>query len=117
MVEDDAEVRKSAVKTLGRLGYEVLEAADGPSALDILSDDGERVDLVFSDIVMPSGMSGIDLARELKRHYQDIKILMTSGYSEEIIGEDEIAEQGIALLKKPYKKTDLAGAVRAILDQ
>ena len=67
--------------------------------------------------VMPSGMSGGDLAGELRRHYQEIKVLMTSGYPEKVIGGEGIDATGITLLRKPYKKAQLAAAVRGALDR
>ncbi len=94
-----------------------MEAGDGPSALKVLDKSGDGVDLVFSDVIMPSGMSGHDLAHELRRHYQDIKVLMTSGYPEKLIGKDGIDGAGITLLRKPYKKAQLAEAVRTALEQ
>ena len=116
LVEDEVDVRRVTVAMLNRLGYKVLEAEDGPSALKVLGKDGDGVDLVFSDVVMPSGMSGYDLANELRRHYQNIKVLMTSGYPEKVIDKDGIDGTGITLLRKPYKKAHLAEAVRTALD-
>ena len=120
VVEDDEDVRQATSYILSRLGYKVLEAEDGPSALErlkILEDRSESIDLVFSDVIMPSGMSGVDLANELRRHYQHIKVLMTSGYPEKVIDKDGIDDSGIMLLRKPYKMTDLAEALRRTLDQ
>ena len=116
LVEDEVDVRRITVAMLSRLGYKVLEAEDGPSALKVLGKDGDGVDLVFSDVIMPSGMSGYDLANELRRHYQNIKVLMTSGYPEKVIDKDGIDGTGITLLRKPYKKAHLAEAVRTALD-
>ena len=73
--------------------------------------------MVFSYVIMPSGMSGYDLANELRRHYQDIKVLMTSGYPEKVIGRGGIGDTDINLLRKLYKKANLAEAVRSALDQ
>ncbi len=116
VVDDEKEVRWVAVKMLDSLGYEVLEADNGPSVLKVLEKKSKGIDLVFSDVIMPSGMSGYDLANELRRHYQDIKVLMTSGYPEKVIGKDGIDGTGITLLRKPYKKTQLAEAVRTALE-
>jgi len=85
--------------------------------LKILEENGEGIDLVFSDVIMPSGMSGYDLANELGRHYQDDKVLMTSGYPDKVTDKNGFNDIGITLLRKPYKKTDLAEAVRTALDQ
>ena len=72
---------------------------------------------MFCDVIMPSGMSGFDLANELKRHYQDIKLLMTSGYPDKVIDRDGIDNANIILLGKPYRKAELAEAVRAVIEQ
>ena len=117
VVEDDDDVRKTAVRMLSTFGYGVLEAEDGPSALKVLGKHSKDIGLVFSDVIMPSGMSGFDLANELKHHYQHIKVLMTSGYPENLINRKYIDGTGIRLLRKPYKKADLAKAVRTALDQ
>ena len=117
VVEDDEDVRHITAAMLEQLGYEVLEAENGPSALKVLDQEGVSVDLVFSDMIMPSGMSGVDLADELQRHYQHIKVLMTSGYPEKVIDGVGIDGTGVTLLRKPYKKTQLAAAVRGALDQ
>ena len=116
-VEDDYDVRQSTVFLLERLGYEVMEEEDGSSALKLLDEEGVGVDLVFSDAIMPSGMSGIDLADELQRHYQHIKVLMTSGYPDRVFDRDGMGGAGLTLLRKPYKKAQLAEAVRGVLDQ
>ncbi len=105
VVEDDRDVLKVTVAMLNRLGYKAMEAEDGPSALKILEENGEGIDLVFSDVIMPSGMSGYDLANELGRHYQDVKVLMTSGYPDKVTDKNGFNDIGITLLRKPYKKT------------
>jgi two-component system CheB/CheR fusion protein len=117
VVEDDEGVRQVTLEMLNELGYVVLEAEDGPSALKVLGKDSDSVNLVLSDVIMPSGMSGVDLANEMKRHYQDIKVLMTSGYPENVIDKDGIDSSGITLLRKPFTMADLAEAVRGAMDR
>ncbi len=117
VVEDDEGVRQVTLEMLNELGYVVLEAEDGPSALKLLKKDGDSVDLVLSDVIMPSGMSGIDLANELRRHYQHIKMLMTSGYPDKVIDKEGNGDTEITLLRKPFKMADLAEAVRGALDR
>ena len=117
VVEDDKDVRLVTVTMLSLLGYKVLEAEDGPSALKILKSDDHGIDLVFSDVVMPSGMSGYDLAKELRRNYPEIKVILTSGYPEKVIKTDGIDDTGITLYRKPFKKIQLAQAVRTALHQ
>ena len=116
VVEDDEDVRRSTVRMLNSLGYQVLEAKDGPSALKVLGKSGNGVDLVYSDVIMPSGMNGIELANELGRHYKGIKVLLTSGYPDKIIGTDDFDEIGVELLSKPYRREQLAKKLRATLD-
>src|SRR6202007_55643 len=79
VVEDDVEVLQVAVETLHALGYEVLTATDGPSALRKLR-HGRAIDLLFADVVMPKGMSGIELARQARAINPDLRILLASGY-------------------------------------
>lgn len=114
VVEDDEAVRKIAVGMLGMLGYKLMQAEDSPSALKILSKHSKSIDLVFSDVVMPSGLDGYELSSEIKRHYPNIKVLLTSGFSQK--GKNN-GDTGIMLLRKPYKKAELADAVRTALQQ
>ncbi len=117
VVEDEKEIRRLAVEFLEGLVYEVLEAGDGPSALDVLEKKGKGIDLVFSDVNMPPGMSGFELAQELSLRYPHIKVLLTSGDPKRVIDKDGIGGTGITLLPKPYRIADLAEAVRTALDQ
>lgn len=110
LVEDDEEVAALVSEMLGQLGYEVTHAASGVAALGALA-DGRAVDLIFSDIMMPGGMNGIELAREIKRRRSDIPVLLTSGYSEAAVHDAELA--GIRILPKPYHIDDLAAALSA----
>ena len=117
VVDDEEGLREVAVAMLHRLGYDVLEAIDGPSALHVLGQDGTAVDLVFSDVVLPSGMDGFELARELQRRYPHIKILLTSGFPGKVLNTGGVDDTGFTVLRKPYKMADLAAAVRTALDQ
>jgi len=114
VVEDDAEVRDVAVKQLRALGYRVFEAESGAGALALL-ETGRPVDLLLTDVVMPGGLSGPDVAREGLRLQPSLKVLFTSGYAE---GTMESAG-GFAgtdkLLMKPYRRKELARAVRDAL--
>ena len=117
VVDDEEGLREVAVTMLRQLGYDVLEAKDGPSALNVLGQDGTAVDLVFSDVVLPSGMDGFELARELQRRYPHIKILLTSGFPGKVLNTGGVDGTGFTVLRKPYKMADLAAAVRTALDQ
>lgn len=110
LVEDDDEVAALVSEMLGQLGYEVTRAASGAAALGALA-DGRAVDLIFSDIMMPGGMNGVELAREIKRRRSDIPVLLTSGYSEAAVHDAELA--GLQILPKPYHLDELAAALSA----
>jgi len=115
IVEDDAAVRKVAATILKRIGYQVWQAEDGKSALDILQ-TGIAIDLLFTDLIMPNGMSGQDLMRTARERRPDLKVLFASGYSEQFIAGRGVADHGIPLLSKPYRKQQLAQAIRKALD-
>ena len=117
VVDDEEDMRNVAAAMLRRLGYDVLEAKDGPSALEVLGRDGKAMDLVFSDVVLPSGMNGFELAQELHRRYPHIKILLTSGFPGKVLNTGGVDGTGFTVLRKPYKMADLAAAVRTALDQ
>jgi len=110
VVEDDDEVAALVSEMLAQLGYEVTRAASAAAALGALA-DGRSVDLVFSDIMMPGGMNGVELAREIKRRRSDMPILLTSAYAEAAIHDAEGA--GIQILPKPYHIDELAAALSA----
>ena len=114
VAEDNDDVRAHTVDALRMLGYRVLEAHDGPSALRLLERPDTTVDLLFSDVVMP-GMSGWELVREVRERWPDVAVLFTSGYPRD---HDAVGSQGraAALLPKPFTRSDLAQAVRTALD-
>jgi len=115
VVEDEEMVRNLAVKLIRGLGYKVIEAKDGTNALDELERHGD-IQLMFSDIVMPGGMSGAQLAAEAKTRRPGLKLLLTSGYPEHAAREGHVPRD-IDLLGKPYRKADLALKLREILDR
>ena len=115
VVEDEPRVRQVTVQRLETLGYKVLEAENGPAALDLLATPPE-VDLVFTDMVMPGGMSGSDLAGEIRERYPQIKVMLTSGYADRAGIESHAAEEDMVWLQKPYRLADLARKVRDVLD-
>lgn len=114
VVEDDVRVRRVAVARLNDIGYAVIEAANGAQALEHLGAHPE-IRLLFTDIVMPGGMSGDDLAREVRTRWPGIRILFTSGYSEPRVAGREVAEPA-NWLRKPYTARDLAQRLREMLD-
>jgi CheY-like chemotaxis protein len=113
VVEDDDAVRELVTDQLRRLGYRVLAAGNGPSARDILY-GGEKVDLLFTDVMMPGGVTGTELAAEAERQLPSLKILLTTGYSE--APSLDSARRAVALLRKPYRTRELARTVRETLD-
>ena len=110
LVEDSHDVAAVATEMLESLGFAVRHTASAPEALNLLR-DGLEVSLVFSDIVMPGGMSGIDLANELKRRLPELPVLLTTGYSEAL--KDGQALAGMQLLAKPYSLESLEAALTA----
>jgi CheY-like chemotaxis protein len=114
--EDDDDVRAHSVEVLRELGYRVLEAHDGPSALRLLERQEGRVDLLFSDVVLPSGMNGADLAAEARRLRPTIKVLFTTGYARDAIVHHGRLDPGVELITKPFAYAELAARVRDILD-
>jgi CheY-like chemotaxis protein len=113
VVEDDPAVRELVTEQLKGLGYRVLVAGNGPTARNILY-GGEPVDLLFTDVKMPGGLTGTELAAEAEQQLPKLKILFTTGYSE--VPALKTAGRGAALLRKPYKTRELAHTVRATLD-
>lgn len=115
VVEDDERVRRVTVSRLKQLNYEVLEACNGPEALTIL-ERTPGVELLLTDMVMPGGMSGADLAAASSKRFPDIPVLFTSGYAGPEIAVQPDARVG-PWLKKPYTVAELAMMLRRILDE
>jgi PAS domain S-box-containing protein len=111
VVEDNAEVREVTMQRVEGLGYVALEAENGAAALRML-EAGEDVHVVLSDIVMPGGVSGYDLVRWIRANAPAIKVLLTTGYAAE---ETQPGAAEVAILRKPYKRADLAIALRDAL--
>jgi CheY-like chemotaxis protein len=116
VVEDDALVREFLVTQLTSLGYQTVMAADGRAALAQV-DAGAAFDLLFTDVIMPGGINGRQLADEVAKRRPSAKILYTSGYTENAIVHHGRLDAGVLLLPKPYRKSDLARMVRTALDR
>ncbi len=114
VVEDDERVRRLTALRLKELGYRVLEADHGAAALAVLAETPD-IDIVFSDLVMPGGISGFDLARHLRERYPATRVVLTSGDSAELLDQAEVAELEFKVLRKPYRQAELARAFRAAL--
>lgn len=114
IVEDDASVRSVARLHLAALGYRTLEACNGMEAMAVLR--AQDIDLLFTDVIMPGGMNGRELADTARELIPDLKVLFTSGYSENAISNQGALEPGVHLLSKPYRHEDLARRIRDVLD-
>jgi CheY-like chemotaxis protein len=115
VVEDDPLVRSYAVMTLESLGYKVIAAVDGNDALQKLR-SGTHVDVLFTDIVMPGGINGWELADSAQQERPGLTVLLTTGYSLETLTKYGRLRPGRVLLTKPYRKADLASRMREILN-
>ncbi|WP_404409517.1 PAS domain-containing protein [Pseudidiomarina marina] len=114
IVEDDELVRQHVVNQLRDFGYQIKAASSAQEALDILKN--EQFDLLFSDVVMPGGMNGPQLVKQTQKLYPAMKVLFTSGYTENAIVHHGRLDPGVKLLSKPYRRQDLADKIREVLD-
>jgi PAS domain S-box-containing protein len=116
IVEDDLAVQAMAVDMLTSLGYKVLRAVDGQSALSILR-SGISVDLLFTDVIMPGPLRSTELARQAQVMLPEIAVLFTSGYTRSAIVHGGKLDPGVELISKPYQREDLARKVRMVLEK
>jgi CheY-like chemotaxis protein len=114
--EDDADVRAYSVEVLRELGYRTLEAIDAAAAQRILERLDERVDLLFTDVVLPGGASGAVLARKARETRPGLKVLFTTGYARDAIVHHGRLDPGVELITKPFSYADLAARIRDLLD-
>jgi len=112
VVEDEPTLRALVRKVLERGGFEVIEAASGLAALGLWSKTKPRVDLLLTDMVMPDGISGTQLAEKLKRENPGLKVIFTTGYSAELLGNEIEIKEGENFLQKPYSPDKLIQTVR-----
>lgn len=115
LVEDEPLVRELAVRTLRKAGYEVLEAANGTEALRVSETHEGEIHLLMTDVVLPQ-MSGKALAEQLQAIRPEIRILYSSGYTDNTIVHHGVLEASVAFLQKPYTPAALARKVREVLD-
>jgi CheY-like chemotaxis protein len=116
VLEDHHDLRAYSVSILRELGYEVLEAADGAEALALLNAD-PGVDLLFTDVVLPGGLNGRQVADEAVRRRPGLKVLFTTGYTRNAIVHNGTLDPGVHLISKPFAFADLAAKVRTVLDE
>lgn len=116
VVEDERQVRRIAVGILKRAGYRVTEAENAAEARGHWREADRHFDLVLTDILMPGGESGIELAQDLRAQRPDLKIITMTGYSGDAISHSEIDEVGAILIHKPFTRASLTALVRDVLD-
>jgi CheY-like chemotaxis protein len=116
VVEDEPVLRDLAQLILQDCGYRVVDAASGVEALTVWQQHQGNIDLLLTDMIMPDGLSGKDLAESLLTHKPELKVIFTSGYNVDDIGGDPTLKHGSRFLQKPYSRSTLARAVRDCLD-
>ena len=114
IVEDDSLVRNYVLAQLHSLGYVTLQAANAAEALAIVA-TGKPFDLLFTDVIMPGKLNGRQLADEVSKTRPDLRVVYTSGYTENAIIHHGRLDLGVLLLAKPYRKSDLARIIRKAL--
>ena len=116
VVDDEALVRMNAVEMFEDLGFEVLEAGSGAEALARLQERAD-IDLLFSDIVMPPGMNGAELARLAQRLRPGLAILLTSGFAGHAVANEDGTDRGYAMIAKPYSGAELNRKIQAAIQE
>jgi two-component system, cell cycle sensor histidine kinase and response regulator CckA len=116
LVEDEAPVRQMVRTTLERQGYQVLEARSGPDAVRSFEEAARPVDLLLTDMVMPGGMNGRELAEELWRRDPGLQVIFTSGFGQDFVSPEFVVDDGVDFLPKPYVLSRLLAVVRKALD-
>ena len=114
VVEDCPALRELADQVLTGLGYGVLLAEDGPTAIGLVK-AGAKFDLLFTDVVLPKGMDGVEVAKKIRQMRPGVKVLYTSGYTREAMTRNNF-RGGTKLLNKPYRRVQMAAMVRTVLD-
>jgi CheY-like chemotaxis protein len=117
VVEDEPEVRAVSVAVLRDMGYHVFEAPDGPAALEMLQKQTEQIDMLFTDVVLPSGMNGEVLAAQALAIRPKLMVLFTTGYARNALTHGGRLDSGVELITKPYTYQELGARVREVLDR
>jgi two-component system, cell cycle sensor histidine kinase and response regulator CckA len=117
IVEDEPILRAMARDILEECGYRILEAGSGRDALEVWDQQADHIDLLLTDMVMPEGLSGVDLANQLLGIQPRLKIIFTSGYTANEVNQEMLARTHASFLSKPYSHAELAKTVRACLDK
>jgi len=116
LVEDESGLRRTMAIFLRRLGYRIIEAGDGPEALSIWEEERDHIALLLTDMVMPKGITGLDLCTRLQKDKPGLKVIISSGYSEELSHHQNPSERSFIYLSKPCPSERLAATVRECLD-
>jgi CheY-like chemotaxis protein len=117
VVEDEEPVRELVCKVLTAYGYNVLEAISGTKAIELWKKSKDKVDLLLTDVVLPDELNGRELAERLRKSRPQLKVIFSSGYSQDIMGKDFTPQKGQVFLQKPYDLQKLAQTVRTCLDR
>jgi DNA-binding NtrC family response regulator len=115
VVEDDLDVLKVVSELLTDMEYTVLTASNAPDALETIKQKADDIHLIFSDVVMPGGVSGIDMARELRNRHPHIPVLLTSGFVSQSTECNVQVDSEFEILRKPYSRSDLSDAIQKLL--
>jgi CheY-like chemotaxis protein len=115
MVDDEADLLKIAVAYLAEMGCTALKATDGASALEIVKRE-RKIDLMVTDIIMPSGMTGVDLAQRVSELNPDIKVIYSSGFPADVLAERRMSPRDGPLLRKPYQRAEFRAVIRRVLE-
>ena len=115
--QDEPIVRTGICNLLGQLGYTVIEASSAAHALEIWQRERDKIALVVTDLMMPGGMTGHELAARMRADRPDLPIIYSSGYSDDLADEGEPLVEGVNFLSKPYSPAKLAQLVRERLDR
>jgi PAS domain S-box-containing protein len=116
LAEDDPSLRVSVRKALSQLGYRILEAPTGVKALEVWRENRDEIRLLLTDLVMPDGMTGKNLAQRILQENPKLQVIYMSGYSAEVVGKDFSLKEGVNFLTKPFQASKLAQTVRDSLD-
>jgi PAS domain S-box-containing protein len=117
LVEDETHLRQMVAKGLRRFGYCVLEASNGQTAMKLWQENSQHIDLLFSDMRMPEGMTGLDLAEKLRKDIPNLKVIISSGYNVELAGQGLPSPGDIVYFTKPYEFEVLLKTIRDCLDR
>lgn len=116
LVEDESIVRRLLLVMLQRLGHDVVSAATGEEALRLIDEEGAAPQLLLTDMILPGGTTGLDVADQVLQRVPGVRILIASGYSSGAPAVQAVVARGIELLQKPFTVEALEGAIRRVID-